>query len=106
MNGQPTPWDATLDELQAAVERIEDALDAGRVPTVVPWSPPAGLAPLPAELWQRATSLSWRLAAVEQRTRDRRDALQGELDDLARRRGAGAAYAAAGSTTNDPRETG
>jgi len=51
----------------------------------------------------RATSLSWRMAAVEQRVRDRRDALRASLEDLGRRREAGLAYAAAGSGIDEPR---
>lgn len=99
MTAPRTGWIATLDQFEAGIERFEaelDASDAAELSRVETWQPPVGLGPLPGELRQRATSLSWRMTAMEQRARDRRDALQCELDDLGRRRGAGAAYAAAG----------
>lgn len=92
-----TRWRQALTELETGLEAFERALEAGEVPEVARWEPATDLGPLPAALAQRATSLSWRMTAAEQRARDRRDALQGELDDLGRRRGAGAAYAASGA---------
>ncbi|MFU8803559.1 MAG: plasmid pRiA4b ORF-3 family protein, partial [Bradymonadaceae bacterium] len=82
-------YEDILDELQAGVEACEDALDAGEVIAMEPWTPPSGLGALPQRLQRRATSLSWRMAAVEQRARERRDALQGELEEIGKRRGAG-----------------
>jgi hypothetical protein len=96
MTGSSTGWIATLDQLEVGIERFEAELETGEVVEAAAWVPPSAPGPLPAELRQRATSLSRRIAAVEQRARDRRDALHKELDDLVRRRGAGAAYAAAG----------
>jgi hypothetical protein len=96
MTASSTGWIATLEQLEADIERFEAELEAGEVVESAAWVPPSALGPLPVELRQRATSLSWRMTAVEQRARDRRDSLQQELDDLGRRRGAGAAYAAAG----------
>lgn len=92
-------WIATLDELEAGIAEAEAQLDAGdaaEIEPVAPWQAPEGIGPLPASLQQRATSLSWRMTAVEQRLRDRRGVLRSQLDDLSRRRTAGAAYAAAG----------
>lgn len=91
-----TDWDATLDVLEVGVQRAEAAIESGEVLIVDAWRPPEGLGPLPEALQERATSLSWRMAAVEQRARERRDVLQAELDEIGRRRGAGMAYAAAG----------
>ena len=100
-------WIATLDELEAGLARFEAQLDAGDDAVFAgpgSWAPPEGIGPLPGELRQRATSLSWRMTAIEQRAGDRRKALEARLADLERRRGAGAAYAAAGpaySTTGE-----
>jgi hypothetical protein len=94
-----TGWIATLDQLETGLARFEAQLDAGDDAVFAgpgSWAPPEGLGPLPAELKQRATSLSWRMTAIEQRAKDRRKALEARLTDLERRRDAGAAYAAAG----------
>lgn len=99
MSAPLTGWIATLDQLEAGIERFEAELDAGEIGEVELWVPPADLGPLPESLRQRAVSLTWRMTAMEQRARDRRAVLQRELDDLGRRRGAGAAYAAAGPNT-------
>jgi hypothetical protein len=63
-------WTAALDELEADVDRVEALLaDDHRVrdlPAVDPWSPPAGLGPLPLDLCPRADSiLSRQLAAAQ-----------------------------------------
>ena len=99
-------WIATLDELEVGLARFEAQLDAGDDAVFAgpgSWAPPEGIGPLPGELRQRATSLSWRMTAIEQRARDRRASLEARLADLERRRDAGAAYAAAGPafTTSD-----
>jgi hypothetical protein len=94
-----TGWIATLDQLETGLSRFEAQLDAGDDAVFAgpgSWAPPRGLGSLPAQLQQRATSLSWRMTAIEQRARDRRKALEARLADLERRRDAGAAYAAAG----------
>jgi hypothetical protein len=63
-------WTAALDELEADVDRVEALLaDDHRVrdlPPVDPWSPPAGLGPLPLDLRPRADAvLSRQIAAAQ-----------------------------------------
>lgn len=99
-------WIVTLDELEASLAAFEAQLDSGdEVSEVERWSPPQAIGPLPGRLKARATALSWRMAAAEQRARDRQQALRRQLDDLTQRRAAGASYAAAGpevTHTHDP----
>ena len=61
-------WIAALDELEADVETVEALLvDEHRhreLPASDPWSPPAGLGPLPLELRPRADSILARQLAA------------------------------------------
>jgi hypothetical protein len=61
-------WTTALDELEADVDRVEALLaDDHRVrdlPPVDPWSPPAGLGPLPLDLRPRADAVLSRQIAT------------------------------------------
>ena len=63
-------WVAALDDLDADVARMEALLaDAQRVrdlPLTDPWSPPAGLGPLPLDLRPRADAILTRQVAATQ----------------------------------------
>jgi len=63
-------WTAALDELEADVTRVEALLaDDHRVrdlPVADPWTPPAGLGPLPLELRPRADAILGRQIAATQ----------------------------------------
>ncbi len=54
-------WTAALDELEADVARVESLLVEDHVlrdnPVADPWSPPAGLGPLPLDLRPRADAI-------------------------------------------------
>ena len=63
-------WTAALDELEADVDAVEAVLDDDHrrreLPAATPWSPPAGLGPLPLDLRPRADGILGRqLAAAE-----------------------------------------
>jgi hypothetical protein len=64
-------WAAALDELEADVEAVESALDdehrRRELPPATPWSPPAGLGPLPLDLRPRADGILSRQLAAAQR---------------------------------------
>lgn len=54
-------WIAALDGLEADVEAVEAALEyehrQRELPVATPWSPPAGLGPLPLDLRPRADAI-------------------------------------------------
>lgn len=64
-------WVAALDDLDADVGRMEELLaDAQRIrdlPPSDPWSPPAGLGPLPLDLRPRADAILTRQVTATQR---------------------------------------
>jgi hypothetical protein len=63
-------WTAALDALEADVERVEVMLAYDHrtrdLPRVDPWSPPAGLGPLPLDLRPRADAILNRQLAAAQ----------------------------------------
>jgi hypothetical protein len=96
-------WPQALDHLERSVEQAASALAAGEGPPAAEpaWTPPSGLGPLTDELRDRAELLAERIAALERIALRRHGELRDELEDLGRRRGAGAAYAAAGPASPD-----
>lgn len=88
-------WSAALEALEADVAALDRAMEAGSSVAVSSWQAPQDLGPVPAELVPRAERLVTRIAEVRERGTERMGALRGELDELDRRREAGAAYSAA-----------
>jgi hypothetical protein len=85
-------WLEVLDRLETDAQALEDALEAGDVLPVQTWVPPRDLGPLPEVLRVRAEGTLRRLDDARGRARGRLAGLTGDLDDLDRRRRAGAAY--------------
>lgn len=54
---RPASWQDALDRLEAHAERAERLLQGLGAPDVVPWTPPAGLGPMPEEFLPRARLL-------------------------------------------------
>lgn len=86
-------WVDVLDRLEADLRALDDALDAGEPVPLQTWSPPRDLGPLPELLRDRATDIASRLSELQAAARARLAGLGRDLDDLERRRRAGAAYA-------------
>jgi len=59
-------WTAVLDALERDVEVLERHLRTGAVTPAAPWTPPQGLAPLPADLVPRADTVLARQFAATQ----------------------------------------
>lgn len=93
---QRGPWDEILDGLDRDVQALEVALREGRPVVVETWQPPADAGTIPTHLLGRARDIAAHLDGLRSRVASHVDELRAELTDLERRRGAGAAYAAAG----------
>ena len=85
-------WLRVLEELEAELDAVGAALEAGDDVPTSDWTPPQDLGPPPEELRERLRALALRLTAVHQRTRLRMTELGEELANVDRRRRAGAAY--------------
>jgi hypothetical protein len=85
-------WLEVLERLEADAQALEDALASGDVLPVQTWVPPRDLGPLPEVLRARAEGTLRRLDDARGRARGRIAGLTGDLEDLDRRRRAGAAY--------------
>ena len=59
-------WDDVLDAFEDRLVAQAAALELGAPDVLAPFAPPAGLAPLPVDLTQRATQLTQRCRAIEQ----------------------------------------
>jgi hypothetical protein len=86
-------WARVLDDLEADLDEVGRALDAGEAPTHRAWAPPTDLGPPPPELLARAQGLSEKVAGMLRRSEQRLGELGEELAGVDRRRRAGLAYA-------------
>lgn len=98
MVAQTPIWDRVLARLEREVEDVAAAVRDGQRPPTGTWTPPPDLGPVPEGLRHRTERLAARIQEVETLARTRADVLQAELDDLGRRRAAGAAYRETGLT--------
>ena len=96
VSGIALTWSSALEALEADVDALDQALRDGSNVAVSSWQPPTDLGPVPADLAPRAERLLRRISEVRGRGAQRLDELQGELQQLDRRRDAGVAYSAAG----------
>ena len=88
-------WDAVLDELEAVIVAVEEALAAGApVPDLPPFEAPTDidLPPLAGAQLARARALQQRQATVELEASSRLVSVQLDLSELRRRRQAATAY--------------
>jgi hypothetical protein len=85
-------WEAALGRLQDDLDGVDRALADGADLTARPWTPPAGLGPLPEPLRERAEELLARIGRAGTQLRQAQDELAGQRRDVGRRRAAGAAY--------------
>jgi hypothetical protein len=87
-----TRWALVLDELEADLAEVERALAAGEVVPDATWTPPQQMGPLPAVLRERIEALAARIDRTHRVAQERMVALRDELQEVDRRRRAGAAY--------------
>jgi hypothetical protein len=87
-----TRWALVLDELEADLEEVERALEAGDVVPDASWTPPQQMGPLPHALRERIEALAARIDRTHRTAEERMVALRDELAEVDRRRRAGAAY--------------
>lgn len=88
-------WSAVLDDLEAVIATVEDALAAGEpVPSLPSFVPPTdgSLPPLVGADLARARALQRRQATIELEASSRLVSVQLDLSELRRRRQAATAY--------------
>jgi hypothetical protein len=85
-------WEAALGRLQDDLDGVDRALADGADLTARPWTPPAGLGPLPEPLRERAEELLARIGRAAPSCGRRRTSWRVSERDVGRRRAAGAAY--------------
>ena len=89
-------WDEVLDRLEAELEALETALEAGEPLTSTCWTPPHDLGEMPVSRRERAGELGARLRRAQEFIHEHLIRLGGELHEIQRQRRAGEAYARSG----------
>jgi hypothetical protein len=87
-----TRWSLVLDELESDLGEVERALAAGEVLPEATWAPPASMGPTPPALRERIEALALRIDQTHRTAQKKMAELRDEMQEIDRRRQAGAAY--------------